>query len=187
MSIPPIPVIDKCLTDFIENFFKDVAGFRYIEVGCKLEKDVLPTYEANKPANSISSITNDFYNCVEPKVGSAATVTAEKLGIIIVAFAILTAVFMILVVIIIISLNRKTQSGIIIAIVLFFALLYIVIGWLIIHSSFLTISNEITNIEQTSDRCVQNAINSTELFFTNQETAIDRALCAYRSTFCNPF
>jgi len=183
----PVKPIDLCLADFVTNFIKDIAGLRYIEVGCKLEKYVLPIYDKNVPTNSLNSITDDFYNCIGPKVGSAAIITAEKLGNIIITFAILTTIFMILIVIILGLLDKKQQKGIIIALILFFVIIYIIIGWLLIHNSFLVISNEITNIEQITDNCFNKFITDIEIYFNNQELAIDKALCAYPSTFCNPF
>ena len=34
----------------------------------------------NKPTNSLNSIADDFYNCIEPKVGDAAIITSNQLG-----------------------------------------------------------------------------------------------------------
>ena len=177
MAVPPI---DLCLADFVRRFLTDISDEdKAGNIECKIIFDVVPVYKDNIPTNSLTSIVTDFRNCIEPQIGSNAAVTAEKLGIIIIAFAVLTTIFMILVVIIIISLNRRTQKEIIIGLILFFALLYIITGWLIIHNSFLVISNDITNIEQTTDRCVQNLTTNTESFFVNQETTIDKVLCAY--------
>lgn len=174
------PTCEDPIKNFTENFLIDISsGFIPITIGLKLDTCVIPTYEKNKPKNSINSIFNDFRNCVEPTVASAATITATKLTEAIFYIVILTAVFMILVVIILGLLNKKQQRGIIIALILFFALIYIIVGWLLIHNSFLVISNQITDIEQVTDKCVQNAINSTELFFLNQESAINKALCSY--------
>ncbi len=166
--------------NFFENFLIDISDeFVPIIIGAKLERFVIPTYDANRPTNSLTSIAYDFRSCIEPQVGSAAVITATELATVIFFIIILTAIFMILVVIIIISLNKQTQKEIIIGLILFFALLYIIVGWLLIHNSFLIISNQITNIEQVTDNCVNKAINATETFFSGRETAIDKALCAY--------
>jgi len=171
---------EDCSTQFFLRFLDDLGAglFEKARIAIGLEK-VLKSYDDNKPKNSLNSIANDFKTCVEPNIAAAATITATKLADAIFYIVILTAVFMILVVIIFGLLNKKQQPGIIIALVLFFALIYIIVGWLLIHNSFLIISNEITNIEQVTDKCVQNAINDTELFFINQESAINKALCAY--------
>ena len=172
--------IDLCLADFIRRFLTDISDVdKAGNIECKIIFDVVPVYKENIPTNSLNSIADDFKNCIESKVGSAAIITAEQFGIIIVAFVILTAVFMILVVVILGLLDKKQQKGIIIGLIIFFALIYIIVGWLLIHNSFLTISNEITNIEQITDNCVNQAINDTELFLANQAAAIDKTLCAY--------
>lgn len=81
-------------------------------------------------------------------------------------------------VVIIISLNKQTQKEIIIGLITFFFYYNIIIRWSIIHNSSL-ISNEITNIEQITDKCINNLINDTETFIVDQEAAIDKILCAY--------
>jgi hypothetical protein len=175
MTTPP------CSSSFVKNFLVDIAPIPFIgeAIAALLQRFVLSTYEENKPTNSLNSIADDFFNCIEPKVGSAAVITATQLGDVLFFIVILTAVLMILIVIIFSLLDRNLQSGIIIALVIFFVLLYIIVGWILIHNSFLIISNEITNIEQITDNCVNQAITDTEVFFSEQESAILKALCAY--------
>lgn len=174
------PVCDHPFQNFFLNFLKDISsGFIPIEIGAKFLLKVEPAYEKNKPTNSLSSIAEDFRNCIEPKVGEAAIITATQLADAIFYIIILTAIFMILVVVIFSLLDRQKQGVIIIALILFFALIYIVVGWMLIHNSFLIISNQITQVEEFTDKCVTQAIAATELFFAKQENAIDIALCAY--------
>jgi hypothetical protein len=179
MSDPP--PINICLFQFLTRFFIDIGKFSnlFFTIGPKIEKNVIPTYDENAPTNTLSSIAEDFRNCIEPKVGEAAIITATQLADAIFYIVILTAIFMILVVVIFSLLDRQKQGGIIIALILFFALIYIVVGWMLIHNSFLIISNQITEVEQFTDKCVTQAIAATELFFVNQENAIDLALCSY--------
>ena len=40
-------------------------------------------------------------------------------------------------------------------------------------NSFLIISNEIVNIEAVTDKCVNQAITDTEIYFVKQETVIN--------------
>ena len=174
------PTCDNPLQHFFLSFLTDISsGFIPNKIGAKFILSVIPTYEKDAPTNSLSSIAEDFRNCIEPKIGDAAVITATQLADAVFYIAILTAVFMILVVVIIGLLDRQKQGGIIIALILFFALIYIVVGWLLIHNAFLIISNQITEVEQVTDKCISQAIADTELYFTNQEKAIDNALCAY--------
>lgn len=174
--------IDLCLADFLERFFRDIyVGEPNLGelIGLRVLFDVFGYYDDHKPTTSLSSIATDFKNCIEPEIGSAAIITATQLGDAIFYIVILTAVFMILVVVILGLIDKTKQPELIVALILFFALIYIIVGWLLIHNSFLIISNEITNIEAVTDKCVQNAIDETELFFTAQEEAINAALCNY--------
>ena len=175
------PTCDDPLQHFLEFFFIDIGKFAELvfTIKPKLENSVIPTYNENAPTNSLSSIAEDFKKCIEPKVGSAAIITATQLADAIFYIVILTAIFMILVVVIIGLLDRQKQGGVIIALILFFALIYIVVGWILIHNSFLIISNQITEVEQVTDKCVTQAITATELYFVNQENALDLALCSY--------
>lgn len=174
--------INVCLFDFLTRFFRDIDPIspeRGFVIGARVYSSVGSYIIENQPSDGLSSILDDFKNCIEPSVGSAAITTSIKIAEAIFYFVILTAIFMILVVIILGSLDKKRQSGIIIGIILFFALLYIIVGSLLIHNSFLTILNEITIVEQVTDKCVQNIISDTELLVINQETVINDALCNY--------
>lgn len=171
----------SCFNKFVGNLITDIAPTEFVAfvIAAKLTNFVEPTYLNNKPTNTLNSIANDFFTCIEPKVGAAAVITATQLGDVLFYIVVLTAVLMILIVAIFGLLDRIQQTGIIIALIVFFALLYIIIGWILIHNSFLIISNEITNIEQITDTCVNQAITETEIFFNDQELAIRKALCAY--------
>ncbi len=183
----PAQTVERCLIQFSERFFTDVADAeKSATIQCKLGFHVIRTYNAERPTNNLNLILEEFKNCAEPIIGSAATITATKVAETIFYIVILTAVFMILVVIILGSLDKKLQSGIIIGLVAFFALLYIITGWLLVHSSFLTISDEITSVERMTDNCLQNTVNSIETYFNKQETALNDSLCAY-PLICNPF
>jgi len=172
--------IDICAADFISRFFTDISNQNAAaNILCKFVFDVSPVFDQERPTTSLNSIADDFYNCIQPNVGSAAIISATKLAESLFYIVILTAVLMILVVVVFGLLDKKQNSVLIISLISFFVIIYIIVGWLLIHNSFLTISNEITNIEQTTDRCVQNAINETETFFADQEAAIDKTLCAY--------
>jgi hypothetical protein len=177
------PIIDLCLANFLERFFKDIyprePNFG-TGIGLKVLLEVFGYYNRNSPKNGLSDISDEFYKCIEPTLNSAAITTSTELGYAIFYIVILTAVLMIFVVIIIVLLDKKQQPGIIIGLILFFSIIYIIVGWLLIHNSFLIISNEITNIEKIADNCINQAITNTEILFLNQEKVIDESLCNYQ-------
>ena len=177
----PLPIpIDLCLVAFLHRFFSDISPGRGNFIGLKILLQVFNEYEKLKPKNNLSSISNDFYNCIQSKVGGSSQITATQLGYSIFYIVILTAIFMILIVVILGIFDLKSQQDLIIFIILFFSLIYIIIGWLLIHNSYLIVSNEITNIEEITDDCVRRVINNFEIYLREQELAINRALCNYR-------
>lgn len=75
MNPPPISL---CLADFVIRFLTDISDAEKAgNIECKIIFDVIPVLRENIPTNSLNSITDNFYNCIGPKVGSAATITAE--------------------------------------------------------------------------------------------------------------
>lgn len=173
--------IECCAPRFVDNLLADVGVcrlFRRFTIEAKLVT-VINTYNENAPKNSLSSIADDFYNCVEPQVGQSATITATELGKVIVFLIILTIIFVLLLVIILGLLDKTNQSEIVILIVLFFTLIYVTVGWLLIHNTSIIISDEITKIDNTVNDCFHNAITEFQIFENQQDAAINTALCSY--------
>jgi len=174
--------IDFCLADFLERFFRDIYPREPnygTGIGLKVLFQVFSYYDRNKPTETLSSIADEFYKCVDPTVNSSAIITATQLGYTIFYLIILTAVLMILVFIIVGLLDKKNQGGIIIGLIIFFVIIYVIVGWLLVHNSFLIISKEIDNIEENFNNCINKTINNLEKYFLDQEKAIDNSLCQY--------
>ena len=171
--------IDICFFNFSTRFFTDIsceeAAF---EITFKLVEDVLKTYRA-KITNSLPLIAENFKNCVESQSGKIITNMVGELGNIIIYLAILTALLMILLVVILGMLAKTNRPDVIIGFVLFFVIIYLVVGWILINNSFNIISNEITEEETIVNNCFETALTEIDTYVRDENLAINTALCSY--------
>jgi hypothetical protein len=178
-SVIPI-TCNNPVDQFLFRFLTDVSDAeRARAINALLTFFSLRVYIENAPTNTVGSIANDFKNCIEPQIGDAATITAIQLGKILLSLVVLTAVFMILIVILLVLVDKNNQPFLTIGLVMFFALMYIIIGWLLVHNTSMVISNEITNIQNITDNCINNAVTELDIYEQKQANAINLALCAY--------
>ena len=180
--------IDICFLNFSTRFFTDIsceeAAFK---ITFKLIEDVLKTYRDNAPTNSLPLIAEDFKNCVESQSGKIITNMVGELGNIIIYLAILTALLMILLVVILGMLAKTNRPDVTIGFVLFFVIIYLVVGWILINNSFNIISNEITKEETIVNNCFETALTEIDTYVRDENLAINAALCKYppsESTGC---
>lgn len=169
-----------CADQFLLRFLTDISNADTARgINILLTFYSRPAYEANAPKNSLNSIANNFSNCIEPRIGAAAAITATQLGIILFSLVVLTVVFVTLIVIILTIMPENKRPEVTIAIIAFFILLYIIVGVLLIHNTYIIINEEITNVQLDTDNCVNNAVTEIDIYFRAQDTAINAALCAY--------
>lgn len=168
-----------CTKLFFEYFLEDLGLnlFQIGLIGLKLE-DAKKVYNDNKSTITLKQISDELYNCIKPFLNNSAIVTGEEISSLMIYFSILTAIIVIIVVFIIGTLKYNNKN-VIIPLVIGFGLSYIIIGWLLVQNTFNIISNSIVDTENKIINCVNQAVTSVETFIQQEETAIDKALCAY--------
>lgn len=171
--------VPDCPRQFIVNLLTDLGldFFQIGAIGFKLSA-VIRVYNDNRSNTNLNTVANELYNCVQPYLDNSAIITGEEIGFLIIYFSIITAITVLIIVIIIITLkpfNKAATIGIVIGICLF----YIIIGWLLIQNTYNIISNSILNSENKIIDCVNTAINKLDNFIIQDESAIDKGLCAY--------
>jgi len=136
-------------------------------------------YEANKPNTSLSDISNDLVDCLEPKLSKDSTIVGESIGFALVLIIIITAIFIFLITTIILVLKNNDNNELILGIIFFILIMYVIICILIIYHYSLTISNELNTIKSDVKDCIHNAANELAVFELTQQDAINKALCTY--------
>lgn len=173
-----------CRVTFLEGLLNDF-GLNVLErdrIIFKLSDDVIGTYNANKPTNSLGDIANNLYQCLRPTINDVSRITAQELTSTLFYVLILTAAFVILIVVILMIMDDTKEYFWIVTISIYFALLYIGIVYALAKNAEINISNNITNAEIKATDCVNAAVNELTLFLNRQQTAISDALCAYPFT-----
>ncbi len=169
----------NCPRQFIINFLTDL-GLDFFQIGFIGEKldRVLKSFDDNRSDSALNEISNELYNCVQPHLNNSAIITSEEIEFLIIYFSIITAITVIVTIIIIATLkpfNKSATIGIVIGI----SLAYIIIGWLLIQHTYNIISNSILDSENKIINCVNSAITKLDIFIIQDESAIDKAFCAY--------
>lgn len=175
MSVDKTP----CNTVFFLNFFKDLGlnFFQISAIAIKLETS-LKTYDDNKPDTTLNKIADDFYKCIQPYLDASAIITSEEIGFLIIYFCILTAITVIITAIIFLTL-KSYNTNITIGFIIGVCLSYIIIGCLLVKNSFNIISNSLFNTENKIKECISKTLNDLDNFIIEEESSIDKALCAY--------
>jgi len=163
--------LDKLLTDLgiPEDAISKVLGNLALVAG---------TYETNLPDTTLTELSDKLYACLQPIIERRSTLISEAIGFSILYIVILTAIFAILLSLIFVLLSNN-NSLIIMGLVIFFALMYILIAFLILHSTQLNISNNTSNLQNEITNCVNVTVKDLNTFETQQKEAINTALCSY--------
>lgn len=174
------------LSQFSNRFFSDIGvGIEErLTLACKLTNFVIATYNANKPSTTISQILNNLENCIAPQVDAIFGNTGAEVAYALFYVLIITIILVVLVVVIMMILDKTHLYGWIIGLVVFFAVLYVVLAYFLIRNAQMAVNNAITQSENDVMNCVNIAIAALTLFISQQETAIQLALCAYPTGSC---
>ena len=171
---------DRPLEAFIEKLVEDLKDSHvYVsDILCRLQASA-KVYDDKKPSNTLSNITNDLVNCLEPKISSDTKLLGESIGRLIIIIVIVTAIFIFLTIISVVIL-KNNDIGIILLFVFFILILYIIICILIIYNSSLSLSNDVESIKTSIIDCVSNAQIEINVLENDQQNAINEALCVYQ-------
>ena len=182
MSVP-CPALTVCEQQFATRILTDL-GLCQGKVNEIVDKLCVSatTYDNTKSKTSLSIIATDLYDCLRPTANDIATITADELSKTFIYILIITAIFIVLIVIILVLLDSTVYYWWIIIISVIFALLYIGLVFLLVYIAGKTISNNITNSENSAISCVDTAVAELTKFENDQEKAISDALCAYTDT-----
>lgn len=169
----------ECLRSFSVNFLTDISDQHKASEITERLIFVAFNYLENPPKDSLVSISEDFKTCVETQSVGVISTTVNELGNIIIYLVILTALFMVLLVVILGLLSKITRPDTTIGFILFFTIIYVVVGWVLINNTFNIISTEITKEETIIDGCFENYLTAIDTYFRDEESAINNALCTY--------
>lgn len=173
------PLLPNCLKNFYFNFLTDldIPFGEQLQIGLKLEAAVR-VYNDNKSQTSLNNIADELYNCVLPYLNHSAIITSQEIGSLVIYFSIITAIILVVVVVIIATL-KSTNKAATIGLVCGVCLAYIIVGWLVVQNTFYVISNSILEAENNIISCIYNGVLELESFISKEESAIDKAFCAY--------
>ena len=139
------------------------------------------TYNNNKSKTSLAIIADDLYDCLKPTANDIARITSDELSKTFIYILIVTAIFIVLIVIVLVLVDSTNYWWTII-ISIIFAFLYIGIVFLLASMARNTISNNITNSQNSAISCVNKAVTELTNYENDQQKAISDALCAYTDT-----
>jgi hypothetical protein len=173
----------NCPEQFANRILTDlgVCENKRIEIIDKLTVSI-DTYNNNKSKTSLSIIAADLYDCLRPTADDIARITADELSKTFIYILIITAIFIVLIVIVLVLLDGTVYYGWTILISIVFSFLYVGLVFLLASVARTTISNNITNSQNSAVSCVDKAITELTNYENDQQKAISDALCAYSDT-----
>jgi len=181
--------LTTCEQQFLTRFLTDLGL-------CKNKVDEIVAklcvssnvYEAEKSKTTLDIIASDLYDCLKPTANDIARITADELSKTFIYVLIITAIFIVLIASLLVILSNPIYYIWVIIISIVFALLYIGLVFFLAYIAKNNISNSITNSQNAASKCVSDTVTALTNYETDNQNALDNALCAYSDTpvVCDP-
>lgn len=176
MSVIVPITLSPCAISFVEKTLTDIgvtpSQIALVISGLQRSSNV---YEQKAPATSPSSIIISLYDCGKNQLNTAVEQIASE----VLQFQIVLSVITLIVAMLII-LAFTMMSGIYIVIMILFAVIVAAVGIYLLYQNYLSNIRAIAvRLERNVNVCVENSISAINTYDTQQEAAINAALCAY--------
>lgn len=168
-----------CAGHFVNSLLTDI-GVDLVErviIEAKLLR-VFNTFQNDRSKVSISEITQELIQCLQPALDST-TFLAQQIAYAIFFVLLITAIFIILIATVLYILVDSRRGGVLIGIWVVFLILYLIAVTLILFNAGNNIALKIEADTALVTACVNKAITEFDTFLNINEQAIQTALCAY--------